>query len=65
MKSAAKRVLAEAAESDAYWDLSDGEKLVWLLERAFELGVRSAKTTRPRGQGQGRPHVRKRKVGES
>ena len=63
MKSSAKRVLAEAAESDACWDPGDGEKLVWPSERAHAFGVRTAATARPRGRGQGRPHVRKRKVG--
>lgn len=38
MNSAAKRVLRDATRSRDYWNLSDAEKLVWMIERAYQLG---------------------------
>ncbi len=39
---AAKQVLAEAAKVPHLAGRTDGERLVWMLERAFELGAESA-----------------------
>jgi hypothetical protein len=48
MKSPAKKVLAAATSSEIYWKLSDAEKLVWLLERAYDLGVKVSKPKLPK-----------------
>jgi hypothetical protein len=40
MSPAAKRVLRAATRSEAYWKLCDGEKLVWMIDRAYQIGCR-------------------------
>lgn len=37
-RQAAKQVLAEAAAAPHFFDFSDVERLIWMLERAFEIG---------------------------
>jgi len=50
-RKAAKRVLEEAPNSPHFFDLSEAERLIWMLERAFMLGVRAA------GAGTARPET--------
>jgi hypothetical protein len=38
---AAKQVLTEAADAPYFLGLSDAERLIWMLEKAFELGRES------------------------
>jgi hypothetical protein len=40
-RKAAKRVLEEAPNTPQFFDLSEAERLIWMLERAFMLGVRA------------------------
>jgi hypothetical protein len=42
---AAKQVLTEAAETERFSDLSDAERLTWMLERAFVLGLAAARAS--------------------
>jgi hypothetical protein len=35
---AAKQVLTEAANAPHFFDSSDAERLIWMLERAFDIG---------------------------
>ena len=42
MNSIAKRVLNDACNCESYWNLSDAERFLWMIERAFTLGVKSA-----------------------
>ena len=42
MEQPASQVIKEATKSEAYWNLSDAEKLIWMIERAFQLGAASA-----------------------
>jgi hypothetical protein len=39
---AAQRVLEEAPKSPRFLDLTEAERLIWMLERAFVLGMRAA-----------------------
>jgi hypothetical protein len=41
MTSIAKRVIAAAARSDFYWNLSDAEKLIWIIEEAYRTGLQA------------------------
>lgn len=50
-QSAVRQVLKEAGEHDRFFDLSDAERLAWMIERAYELG-RSA--TAPRSAARAR-----------
>lgn len=38
MHTSARKVLALAARAPHYFDLSDAEKLVWMIECAYKLG---------------------------
>lgn len=53
-----RRVLDDAARSDAYGNLNAGAKLVWLVERGIALARAESS---PRGRGHRRPRVRSRK----
>ena len=41
-RKAAERVLEEAPKAPHFFDLSEAERLIWMLERAFMLGARAA-----------------------
>lgn len=43
----AKQVLRDAGLSEHYWNLSDAEKLTWLIERAYTIGVAAAPQPSP------------------
>jgi hypothetical protein len=45
---AVKQVLAEAAEASQCANSSEAERLVWMLERAFMLGVGATRAGEPR-----------------
>jgi hypothetical protein len=49
MTSNAKRVLNAATRSETYWNLSDAEKLIWMIERAYQMGKKSSFRNAPRG----------------
>jgi hypothetical protein len=38
-RRAAKQVLKEAADTEHFFDFSDSERLIWMLERAYEIGA--------------------------
>jgi hypothetical protein len=40
-QNAVGQVLKEAGEHDRFFDLSDAERLTWMIERAFALGAQS------------------------
>jgi hypothetical protein len=46
MTSIAKRVIAAATRSDTYWNLSDAEKLIWVIEEAYRIGLQARMRTR-------------------
>jgi hypothetical protein len=51
MTSIAKRVIAAAARSEAYWKLSDAEKLIWVIEEAYRIGSQARLRIRvPKGR---------------
>ena len=41
-RQVAARVLREAAGHEHFFAISDAERLIWMLERAFEHGVSAA-----------------------
>ena len=45
---AVKQVLAEAAKGSQFANSSEAERLVWMLERAFMLGVGATGAGEPR-----------------
>lgn len=46
--AAAKQVLADAADAPHLLDLSDAERLIWMLEKAHQLGRAAANTNAER-----------------
>jgi hypothetical protein len=64
VRDAVGRVLREAARARHFFDLSDAERLNWMIARAFELGrrtrdVSSVATPRiPRGSSRGEDRSR-------
>jgi hypothetical protein len=54
----AKRVLAEAGDSEEFWKLSEAERLIWMIRRAGQLGKLSV--TRKRRRRPGRPTTQHR-----
>ena len=49
------QVLKEAAEHEHFFDLSDAERLTWMIQRAYEMGRTAAIRNDPAGQSQGCP----------
>jgi len=41
----AKQVLTEAADTEHFFDMSDGERLLWMLARSFEIGLAKGMAT--------------------
>jgi hypothetical protein len=37
-RNALRQVLKEAGENERFFDFSDGERLTWMIECAYELG---------------------------
>ena len=54
------RVLNEASNAEHFFDLSDAERLAWMVERAFVLGTQCIKQ-RPRGRGRRRPRLKRKR----
>ncbi len=63
MTPIAKRVLNEASNDDQFVNLSDGERLVWMIERAHALGV--AERHRPRKSRRRTPRTPRRSNAEN
>jgi len=59
-RQAAEKVLYHSVLHEDFVNLSDGERIVWMLEQAFEMGRSAASATetpslRPRRRRVGRP----------
>ena len=52
-REAARRVLAEAADTPRFLDLCEAERLIWMLERAFALGANAGQRLSPRTRADG------------
>ena len=50
-RMAVRQVLNEAAEHEHFFDFSDAERLTWMIERAFVIGVRSVNAGAVSGSG--------------
>jgi len=50
-----KQVLAEAAEAPHFFDLSDAQRLSWMIERAYTLGKESVKLQQAKRRAPNRP----------
>ena len=48
-EQAVRRVLREASNSEHFFDLSDGERLLRMIAMGFELGRKSARKERRHG----------------
>ncbi len=46
-RNAVRQVLKEAAEHERFFDLSDAERLKWMIALAFQLGRRQANPACP------------------
>lgn len=47
---AVRQALRDAANSEHYPNLSDAERLVWLIQRGFELGRKELQCTKSRSE---------------
>jgi hypothetical protein len=55
-KAIVKQVLIEAAGAPHFFNLSDAQRLNWMIERAFELGKAIPKYKHSRGAVPSRSH---------
>ncbi len=57
-KEAVRQVLSEAGDAPHFFDLSDAERLSWMIARAFVLGQSQQRTARPKQRASGRKAAR-------
>lgn len=58
-KKAIRRVLKEAGEHERFFDLSDAERLTWMLGRAYQLGQSETSSNSKRAKRETRPWSRR------